>query len=564
LASIVASCEDAIFSKNLDGTILSWNASAEKLFGYTAEEILGQPASLLLPPEHLDEFPQILERIRAGARLEHYEVTRMRRDGRRVELSMTVSPITDSVGALVGNSTIARDMTERKQAETALRESRQRYKEVFDITSECIFLIDVTTDGRFKFAGFNPAEEKAVGFSSAEVAGRFIEEVLSEQAANGVIAHYRHCLELGTVISYEEELALPIGRRYFHTNLIPVRDATGRISRIVGMARDITGYKRAEEALRMSQQRLELSQEAGGIGTWDWDIVTNQKHCSKEYWRLYGLPKGDLAPPPEEWLQLVHPEDRARIGKELNRALDGIGHYNTEFRVVWPDGTVHWLFGKGEVFRDFNGKPIRMLGVNMDISERKYADQALRESEERFRRVFEEGPLGLALVGKDYRFAKVNSALCQMVGYSEPELLQMSFTDITHADDLQADLELAERLFRREIPFFRIQKRYVKKDGEIIWINLTASMIHGPGGEPLHGLAMIENITESKRTQEEALDRQKLESVGTLAGGIAHDFNNLLGGVHAQAELARIAQGFGLETRSGDRRSCPESSGNRC
>jgi PAS domain S-box-containing protein len=166
------------------------------------------------------------------------------------------------------------------------------------------------------------------------------------------------------------------------------------------------------------------------------------------------------------------------------------------------------------------------------------AQRVVQESEERFRRVFDEGPLGVALVGKDYRFVKVNSALCRMVGYDETALVQMSFVDITHPEDVRADVELAEQLFKREIPFYRIQKRYVKKNGESIWINLTASLLHGPDGEPLHGLAMIEDITEIKRTQEEALFRQKLESVGTLAGGIAHDFNNLLGAVQAQAELA--------------------------
>ncbi|HWB87343.1 MAG TPA: PAS domain S-box protein [Bryobacteraceae bacterium] len=162
----------------------------------------------------------------------------------------------------------------------------------------------------------------------------------------------------------------------------------------------------------------------------------------------------------------------------------------------------------------------------------------MREGEERFRRVFEEGPLGLALVGRDYRFVKVNSALCRMVGYSEAELIQKTFAEITHPDDIFADVELAERLFKREIPFFRMQKRYVKKTGEVIWINLTASIILKPDGEPLHGIAMVEDITEIKHSQEEALIRQKLESLGTLAGGIAHDFNNLLGAVQAQAELA--------------------------
>jgi PAS domain S-box-containing protein len=97
---------------------------------------------------------------------------------------------------------------------------------------------------------------------------------------------------------------------------------------------------------------------------------------------------------------------------------------------------------------------------------------ALRESEERFRRVFEEGPLGFAFVGKDYRILRVNSALCQLLGYSEAELLQLSFPEITHPDDRGADLELAARLFRREIPFYRMRKRYLKKNGEIIWVRL--------------------------------------------------------------------------------------------
>jgi PAS domain S-box-containing protein len=177
------------------------------------------------------------------------------------------------------------------------------------------------------------------------------------------------------------------------------------------------------------------------------------------------------------------------------------------------------------------------------------AQRVLQESEERFRRVFEEGPLGLALVGKDHRFLKVNGSLCEMVGYPEAELIRKTFGDITHPDDVRADIELAQQLFKCKIPFYRIQKRYVKKTGEIIWINLSASVIRDQYGEPLYGLAMIENITEVKRTQEQAFARQKLESVGTLASGIAHDFNNLLGGVLAQAELglAGLAPGSNPE-----------------
>ena len=163
-------------------------------------------------------------------------------------------------------SGIILDITERKNAEATLRESQERYKEVFDTTSDCIFLVDVTADARFKCARFNPAAENAVGLSNAEASGKFVEDMVSDKTASSLIAHYRHCLEVGTPIHYEEQLFLPGGCGFFHTNLIPLRNGDGRIYRIVGISRDITAQRQSEEALRISQQRLELAQ--GGMRSW--------------------------------------------------------------------------------------------------------------------------------------------------------------------------------------------------------------------------------------------------------------------------------------------------------
>lgn len=427
---------------------------------------------------------------------------------------------------------------ERQLAATALLESQERYREVFNNTAEGIFLVDVTSDGRFKFVEFNPVIESFTGLSSIDVSGRFVEEVLPESRARAVIANYRRCVEAGTGIAYEEELRLPIGRRRFHVHLSPVRNGDGRFYRIIGVARDITDRHAAEEALRNTEQQLRMAQNAAHLAGYSRNLATNEVTTFGEYAELYGL-KADQAPHTfDEWVRLIHPHDRNRVQAVLRDSRERGQDFDIEFRTSWPDGSTHWICGKGAVYSDHSGQPIRTAGVNFDITERKKAEAALRESEERFRRVFEEGPLGLALVGSDYRFLKANSALCQMVGYSEDELAQKTFADITHPDDIQADLELSGQLFRGEIPFFRMQKRYLRKSGEILWFNLTASVVRDRDGEALYGLAMVEDITEVKRSQEESLARQKLESVGTLASGIAHDFNNLLGGVLSLAELA--------------------------
>jgi PAS domain S-box-containing protein len=304
----------------------------------------------------------------------------------------------------------------------------------------------------------------------------------------------------------------------------------------------------AEAALRSSEERLRLATKATNDAIWDMDLKTGSISWNDTYSVLYGRP--DTADSWQFWIDRIHPEDRRRIvdGFEAAIAVDA-SSWSAEYRFRRVDGEWAYIYDRAYIARDASGNASRVIGAMQDLTEQKKSEAALRQSEERFRRVFEEGPLGLALVGKNYRFEKVNSALCRMVDYDEVELIQLSFVDITHPDDVRTDVDLAEQLFKSEIPFYRIQKRYVKKSGGIIWINLTASVILGPNGEPLHGLAMIEDITEIKRTQEEAMFRQKLESVGTLAGGIAHDFNNLLGAIQAQAELAMAEMDAGASCR---------------
>jgi two-component system, cell cycle sensor histidine kinase and response regulator CckA len=415
---------------------------------------------------------------------------------------------------------------------------------IFDQTA--LGIAQISLDG--VWLRVNDRYSQMLGYSQSELGTKRICDITHPEDSHEVLAGRRQLLE-GAISSHSME------KRYIRKdgtvfwgrlNRSLVRDQNNQPQFFIAVVEDITERIQAEQALRDRERQLVMAQTAGRLRLWDHDLRTGVTVTSGEYARLHGLQAGQGRLTHEEWLGWIHPDDRERMQAALQESIERTHVWDAEFRLLWPDGSVHWILGKGQVFRDDAGRPIRMAGVSLDITERKRVDEALRESEERFRRVFEEGPLGLALLAKDYRFLKVNSALCQMVGYSEAALLQMTFADITHPDDLRADVELAERLFRHEIPFFQLRKRYVKKNGEIIWVNLTASIIRDREGHPLHGLAMVEDITEFKRTEEEALARQKLESLGVLANGIAHDFNNLLGSILAQAELVKADLVAGL------------------
>jgi PAS domain S-box-containing protein len=265
LASIVDSSEDAILSKNLDGTIMSWNAGAEKLFGYTADEIIGKSVSVLLAPENLHEFPNILRRIRSGTRLEHYEVTRLRKDGRRVDVSVTISPIKDSVGALVGSSTIARDITDRKRAETALRQSEERFRLAIKATNDAIWDIDLETG----IVSWNDTYSTLYG-RPPEASGSWewwIDRIHPEERER-TAGELREAISSGASSWTCEYRFLRVDGEwaYIYDRAYIARDASGKAWRVIGAMQDLSDRKKAEAELRRTQDETLARQKLESVG----------------------------------------------------------------------------------------------------------------------------------------------------------------------------------------------------------------------------------------------------------------------------------------------------------
>src|SRR5215203_2537257 len=166
LAAIVESSEDAIIAKTLGGVITDWNRGAQKIYGYSAQEVLGKPINILVPPDRPNEIPMILERLKRREATEHYETVRVAKDGRRLDISLTISPIRDSVGNIAGASTIARNITERKRAEEALKESERLYRTVIEQAAENVFLVDLETKHIIEA---NATFHRSLGYTSEEL-----------------------------------------------------------------------------------------------------------------------------------------------------------------------------------------------------------------------------------------------------------------------------------------------------------------------------------------------------------------------------------------------------------
>ena len=262
LAAIVESSDDAIVSKDLNGIIASWNAGAQRIFGYSPEEAIGRPITLIIPPELRDEEKQIIRRLRNGERIDHYETVRVTKSGVRLNISLTVSPVRDSRGRIIGASKIARDITEQKRIEEALRQRESKLRAAFSQTYS--FLVLLTPDGTI--IDVNRAAIEACGRSREELIGRKFWEPwwgpLPDEVA--ILKNSVEKAARGELVREECYFCLPDGtRRFAHRTLSPVLDDDGKLVMLVGTGLDITEQQELREKLeaRVKQRTQELEEK---------------------------------------------------------------------------------------------------------------------------------------------------------------------------------------------------------------------------------------------------------------------------------------------------------------
>ncbi len=409
LAAIVESSDDAIISKDINGIVASWNAGAERLFGYTPEEMIGKPITLLIPEDFENEEPQILARIRRGERVEHFETVRRRKDGSLVDLSLSISPVRDGNGNIIGASKIARDIGDRKRSEAVLTKHAEEQAALYEFTAaihrakslpeiygagieaimralNCdrasILLLDESQVMRFvAWHRLSDNYRKAVEGHSPWPPGDKDPQpiVLGDVSASDMPA------PLNAIIRYEGVAALSFIPLVSNGRLIgkfmtyydrPHDFTASENSLALTIARQFASgleRQRSEQELREKEERLRLATRAGKIGVWDWDVSKNRLNWTESLFAMHGIEPEDFTGTFEGFYELIHPQDRVHVQRTLEASLKTGAPLELESRIVKPNGEIAWLYTNASAVRGERGAA-RLLGATLDITERKKAE----------------------------------------------------------------------------------------------------------------------------------------------------------------------------------------------
>ncbi len=305
----------------------------------------------------------------------------------------------------------------------------------------------------------------------------------------------------------------------------------GKCIRIFGTIQDITQRKKEELRYQETIQRLEIAMDAAEIGIWDYDIANDTAVWDSNMYKLFGIKEEDFASTYDAYENIIHPDDRDHVDQRLAKAISGERSYDTEFRILWPNGSIRYIRAIGKVLKNEDGIPIRVVGANWDYTELRHTELKLTSSEESFQGAFENSAMGIAIVAVDGKWIDVNNSICKGFGYSKEEFLQMTFQDITHPHDLEKDLHLLNEVVQKKRDGYQMEKRYFHKNGSIIYAVLTVSAIKNINGELSHFISQIMDITSRIEAENETkllfdITKDQNDSLLNFAHIVSHNLRS--------------------------------------
>ena len=539
-ANLLQYVSDAVIATDVRFIITAWNHAAEALYGWSASEVTGQPLDAFLQTTYVDEQPQqVLQQLLAQGGWQG-EALQKHKDGATITILASVSLIKDSAGAWVGVVAVNRDITAPKRAEQALRAREERFRRYFELGLIGMAITSPTTG----MLEVNDEICAILGYDRSELLQTTWAELTHPDDLAADVAQFNHILA-GELDGYasEKRCIRKDGQVIHTTNSVKCqRRADGSVEYFVAVLQDITARKRAEERLRAAEVRyrtlVERIPAIMYIATLD--ATSSTVYISPQVEALLGFSQAEWMADPNRWLRQLYPHDRDQVLPTMARSQATDMPIRSEFRMLTRAGHVIWFRDEAVVVRNEAGQPLFLQGVMVDITERKRAEEALRDSEELYRLITENTGDLISVLDQQGYTLYASPSFWHILGYDPAELLGTSRFDLVHPDDLPSLREAWGKLPTHGA--VEATLRYRHADGSWRWIESHTTLVARQAGYVV--VTVSHDITERRRIDAHLLQAQKMETVGHLAGGIAHDFNNMLSVIigfigSAQEQLAQ-------------------------
>jgi PAS domain S-box-containing protein len=491
--SLAESSQDLIFVINAQDRVAYVNSYAAAAIGKPSNEIVNMERSAIFPPEINRRQQEFLHHVFMSGQPFH-DKSPLVLQGTMRWFDHFLMPLKSPDGSIWAVLGISRDITEQQKIIEELKRSEEKYRTLVEHSQVGVFIIK----GR-KILYANEALARMLGTSSKDLILHDFRDFIAPEDRDWVIDRGL-CRQRGEIMpeSYEFRMLKRDGTTSVYVSLdaglIQYEDEPAS----TGTIRDITEQKRAEERLRESEEKFRSFVETSPDIIWEVDLQGNVRYVSPMVTTIMGyLPEEIVGRP---IFDLVPGQKQSFLMQELARVNSSEGSVAPmEVPALHRNGRDMILeIRPGRAAGD--GKLKEYQGVAVDITERKRAEEGLRQSEDRFRRIFEDGPLAMAILDKDYRFVTVNRRFCEMLGYSVEELQARTFVDITHPAHVDQDLAEVKKLFAGRIATYRTEKRYIRKDGSVIWGSLTVSPLRDKEGYIVSTIALVEDITAQNQS----------------------------------------------------------------
>jgi two-component system, cell cycle sensor histidine kinase and response regulator CckA len=481
---------DPLVVTDTEGGIVKVNPAACALAGRSAEELAAASYwDLLHPADHAAVRARIAELREYGVSATPFRCRVIRPDGswRWVESSSTYD-----AGAGLLHS-VVRDITGRDDIEL------ERLTTLFEHAP--IGMAVMATDGTLRRVNRPLAE--MLGRIESELVERTLFELVDDEDSRGTLTR-----ALGGRSRAAFQFEIRLRRADGHAVIVLfsatlVTNVRREPVHYVCQVLDITERAEAQERLEINEAKLAEAQQIARLGSWEWDLRTDRVTWSDELYRIYGVRRDRFSGSYGSNLDRAHDDDRARVARVIENAVAERRPWSIDYRIVRPDGELRMIHGRGEVVCDEQGRPTVVQGTCQDVTENRRVEDALRAAEQLFRRAFDDAPIGMALIDLEGRWLRLNRAISQMLGRSEPELRTMQLSDLNHPDDRRADRALIKELLNGRRRSFALEKRYVHADGHLIHALVHVSLMHGDGERPLYFLCQLVDITERRRAEAE-------------------------------------------------------------